>query len=181
MCLVGHWISEAIILRWAELVRVFSARSIPVSLVLEELLKAPETARDVNIAKSIYSSLSSLNCVWSNKILTGNRFDVDHIIPFSLWHNNDLWNLVPADQKINNAKRDRIISRELLRSSEERLVHYWRIQNEANPDRFQTEVSRTLFGRKMPKANWEYPTLAALSETMEMVALQRGVERWECH
>lgn len=102
-----------------------------------------------------------------------------YIIPFSLWHNNDLWNLVPTDHGINNKKSDKIITRDMLKRSEERLVYYWRYQNDSNPDRFQIEISRTLLGSSVSTQNWEKPALAALSETIELVAIQRGVERWE--
>ena len=179
MCLVGHWISEAILLRWAELVHEFSARSIPISTILSHLLITPEISRDVAVAKSIYTNLGNLTCVWSNKSLANIRFDVDHIIPFSLWHNNDLWNLMPSDQKINNQKRDKIITRETLFQCEDRIVHYWRLQNSTNPQRFQSEVSRTLLGSQIPKYNWEQQTLTALVEVVELVAIQRGVERWK--
>jgi SAM-dependent methyltransferase len=179
LCLVGHWIGEAILLRWAELVHEFSNRTIPVASILSHLLITPEVDRDVALAKSIYSSVGELNCVWSNKSLTGSRFDVDHIIPFALWHNNDLWNLVPSDQKVNNRKRDKIITRETLFQSEDRIIHYWRIQNDTYPERFQSEVSRTLLGRQIPRDNWEKPTISALAEAVELVAIQRGVERWE--
>ncbi len=179
MCLVGHWISEAILLRWAELVHEFSARSIPISTILSHLLITPEISRDVAVAKSIYTNLGNLTCVWSNKSLANIRFDVDHIIPFSLWHNNDLWNLMPSDQKINNQKRDKIITRETLYQCEDRIIHYWRLQNSTNPQRFQSEVSRTLLGSQIPKYNWERRALTSLAEAMELVAIQRGVERWE--
>ena len=178
MCLVGHWIGEAILLRWAELVHEFSAKSIPIATILSQLLKTPEVSRDVAVAKSIYTNLGTLTCVWSNKSLSGTRFDVDHIIPFSLWHNNDLWNLVPSDQMVNNRKRDKIITRETLHNCEDRIVYYWQMQNDANPERFQNEVSRTLLGSQIPRINWEKPTLAALAEAVELVAIQRGVERW---
>jgi hypothetical protein len=178
MCLVGHWISEAIILRWAELVHQFSSCSIPIASIVSELLITPELSRDVAVARSIFLNLETLNCVYTNKSLTNSRFDVDHLIPFTLWHNNDLWNLLPADQKVNNNKRDKVIRLETLHKCEERIVYYWRIQRTTYPERFQNEVSRTLLGARSPVINWEKPALAALSEAVEMVAIQRGVERW---
>jgi hypothetical protein len=179
MCLVGHWITEAIILRWAELVHEFSSRSIPTATILSQLLISPEVGRDIAMARSVFSGLQTLTCVWSNKSLSAARFDVDHIIPFSLWHNNDLWNLVPSDHKVNNTKRDKIITQEMLKKSEDRLVYYWRHQHCTNPSRFRTELNRTLLGSPISGHNWEKPALAALSETIELVAIQRGVERWE--
>ena len=179
MSLIGHWIAEAIVLRWAELVHNFSSRSIPVAEIISYLLISPEVSRDVNTAKSIYSQLGNLNCVWSNRVLTSSRFDVDHIIPFALWHNNDLWNLVPSDHMVNNQKRDKIVGRETLTNSRDRIIYYWQKQNDANDFRFQNEIGRTLLGKLAPKDNWENQTFRALTEASELIALHRGVERWE--
>lgn len=106
-------------------------------------------------------------------------FDVDHIIPFSLWHNNDLWNLVPSHPQINNQKRDKIIGRETLLRSRDRIVYYWQKQNDSHPFRFQNEVGRTLLGKPASANNWELQAFNALSETVEIISLHRGVERWE--
>jgi phage repressor protein C with HTH and peptisase S24 domain/SAM-dependent methyltransferase len=179
LCLVGHWISEAIILRWAELTVEISKRQVPITRVLEKLLVRPETDRDVYAVREIYKASPSLACVWTQADLTDRRFDVDHAIPFSLWHNNDLWNLLPADAKVNNEKRDRLVDRETLFSSRETIIGCWQITRHAMPERFDLELSRTLFGRNHAEAQWEIPAFAALTEAVETVALQRGVERWQ--
>lgn len=33
-------------------------------------------------------------------------FAIDHVIPFALWHNNDIWNLLPAAPAVNTQKSD---------------------------------------------------------------------------
>jgi len=76
------------------------------------------------------------------------------------------------------ALRCKIIRQETLHQCEERIVYYWRIQNSAHPERFRNEVSRTLLGTRDQWINLEKPALTALSEALEMVAIQRGVERW---
>ena len=48
-----------------------------------------------------------MQCVWSAKSLKQN-YDIDHSMPFARWPNNDLWNLLPTDSKINNQKSDRL-------------------------------------------------------------------------
>ena len=179
LCLVGHWISEAIILRWAELTVEISKRQVPITRVLEKLLVRPETDRDVYAVSEIYKACPGLACVWTHADLTDRRFDVDHAIPFSLWHNNDLWNLLPADAKVNNEKRDRLVDRETLFRSRETIIGCWQITRHAMPERFDLELSRTLFGRNHAEAQWEIPAFAALTEAVETVALQRGVERWQ--
>jgi hypothetical protein len=46
-------------------------------------------------------------------------------MPCSRWPNNDLWNLVPSDSKINNSKRDRLPSEKKLNEAKERMQHWW--------------------------------------------------------
>ena len=104
---------------------------------------------------------------------------MDHVIPFSLWHNNELWNLLPADAKVNGLKSDRIVTRDTLRAAEERVIHYWQETRRQEPFRFDVEISRTLLGRNSPDTQWEQPAFAALLDATEMVATQRGVLRWE--
>ena len=183
LCLVGHWIGEAILLRWAELTHEFTQQSIPIAAILEKLLIRPESQRDVTMMRKLYASFDKLECVWTGRPLQatgtdGAGFVVDHVIPFTLWHNNDLWNLLPADARVNGQKSDRIVTRDTLRASEERIIRYWQEARRQETFRFDCEVSRTLLGRNAPETQWEKPAFAALMDAAEMVAIQRGVERW---
>jgi len=178
LSLVGHWIGEAILLRWAELTVEISRQQLSMSQVLEQLLIRPETERDVSDARNIYRAQGNLFCVWTQTPLTESRFDVDHAIPFSLWHNNDLWNLLPAEPKANNEKRDRLVSRDTLLGSRERIIDCWQAAHRAMPERFDIELNRTLFGRNHAEAQWEASAFSGFAEAVETVALQRGVERW---
>ena len=180
-CLVGHWIGEAIILRWAELAHSISKKEL--SLILEKLLIRPESQRDVTMMRKLYASLDNLESEWTGRPLRatgteGTGFAVDHVIPFSLWHNNDLWNLLPADAKVNGQKSDRIVTRDTLRISEERIIHYWQEIRQRETFRFDCEISRTLLGRNTLETQWEKPAFTALIDAAEMVAIQRGIERW---
>lgn len=179
MCLLGHWIGEAIILRWAELTHEISARQVPAALVLERLLTHPETDRDVYASRELFRTLTPLTCVWTNSAIPPQRLNVDHVIPFSLWHNNDLWNLVPTDGRANNEKRDRLVTRDLLTASRDRIIACWQLQRSHLPRRFDVELSRTLLGRTQVETQWESPAFAALVEAVETLALHRGIERWE--
>jgi hypothetical protein len=179
MCLVGHWIGEAIILRWAELSYEFAKHEVSIPEILALLIIQPKNERNVFLAKNVYKKVIDLTCVWSGISLSQNRFDVDHAIPFSIWKNNDLWNLLPSHPKINHQKRDRIVTLSILRSSKERIIQYWKILYQEAPLRFQNELRRTLLGNKPTLENWESHAFSTLSEAVETIALQRGVERWD--
>uniref|UniRef100_A4Y9K8 Methyltransferase type 11 n=1 Tax=Shewanella putrefaciens (strain CN-32 / ATCC BAA-453) TaxID=319224 RepID=A4Y9K8_SHEPC len=66
-----------------------------------------------------------MKCVWSAKKLT-NSYDIDHSLPFARWPNNDLWNLLPADSKINNKKSDKLPTELKLLSAKSRITDWWK-------------------------------------------------------
>ncbi len=176
-CIIGHWIHDSILMRWAELSHQMAHGDVPISVILETMLRGVTNERDVSNARLIYDRHpEDLICVWSGKVITG-RYDVDHVIPYSLWHNNSLWNLMPSDPRVNNDKRDKLPSSELLNSSRDRLIHYWRETRSVYCHRFDREYAS--FTGKSPDPNsWERTLFSSLFESVETVAIQRGVERY---
>jgi len=176
MCLIGYWVSESIVLRWAELTAEISEQRVQTAEVVERLLVRPKPEREVEAAQRAYAGLPDLRCVWTGRPLR--VFDVDHLIPFSLWYNNDLWNLLPAARSVNREKKDKLVSRQTLFASRDPIIHYWRLLRSLHERRFELELSRSLLGRGVSPAPWELEAFAGLSEAIETVALQRGVQRW---
>jgi CRISPR/Cas system Type II protein with McrA/HNH and RuvC-like nuclease domain len=125
------------------------------SEVIERLLRTPVRERNVLDARRVYSDLPSRECVWSGTAL-GNRFDVDHVLPFSLWRNNDLWNLLPANPQVNRDKGDSLPTNALLKRRRDVILSYWHALHGATQKRFEVVV-----------------------EAVEVTALQRGCLRWE--
>ncbi len=177
LSLMGTWIQDATVLRWAELTSKISKGEIKPSTVIDCLLTCPVTERDVGAARTFYCNLPNKVCVWSDKAIM-NNFDLDHAIPFSLWKNNDLWNLLPADSKINGQKKDRLPSRELVKRRRDCVIEYWSQINEAFPARFEYEAEKFM-GTGFDSANWENRLFSTFAEAVEVTAVQRGVERWE--
>ena len=176
MCLIGYWVSESLVLRWAKLTAEMSEDRLEVAEVVDKLLVRPKPERDIETAQKVYTGLSDLRCVWTGMVLR--RFEVDHLIPFSLWYNNDLWNLLPASRSVNQAKKDKLVSRPTLVSSRDRIIDYWRLLRSLHEKRFELELRRSLLGREVPRTSWELEAFAGLSEAIESVAIQRGVQRW---
>ena len=175
---MGTWIADATVLRWAELTAEISKDPAMPGKVIDKLLTAPIEERQVQAARSLYEGLSSKVCVWTGSNL-GERFDVDHAIPFALWRNNDLWNLLPASPSANNEKRDRLPTFDLLRARKTCIIEYWTMLRALHPVRFAFEVGR-LAGPAVARGdNWENGLFGALTEAVEFTAIQRGVERWE--
>ena len=83
-----------------------SGGRVMVAEVLNRLVVNPTEERNVGAAKEVFDGMVEKRCVWSDKVLrTG--YAVDHVIPFRLWHCNDLWNLLPCDAQVNGRKSDK--------------------------------------------------------------------------
>lgn len=105
--LIGHWIVDAVVLRWAELTERFGHRQgIQIGRVLSLLIARPELTRATSLARGIFVRQQVQHCVWSDRRLAAEDLAVDHVIPFSLWGSNDLWNLMPTHSKVNCQKSD---------------------------------------------------------------------------
>ncbi|MCZ7640412.1 MAG: hypothetical protein M5U12_32775 [Verrucomicrobia bacterium] len=178
LSVMGNWIADATILRWAELTAEISDGALKPSQVVDHLLTVPIPEREVSAARSVYAALPTRRCVWTDRSL-GGEFDVDHAIPFALWGNNDLWNLLPAAKDVNNQKRDRLPSRGLFQQRKECIVEYWSRLREAHVRRFEFEIGRLLTVGGAVGGNWEKRLFQRVAEAIEFTAIQRGVERWE--
>lgn len=177
LSLLGHWIRDAIILRWAELTSEISRKQLAPSQIIDLLLATAIPERDVGDARQAYARVGPKECAWTGRPIL-KSFEVDHIIPFALWRNNDLWNLVPALPDVNGKKSDRLPTRALMFRRRECIVEYWNVLRGAHPIRFDHEAGR-ITGTSSKLVAWQDPTFAAVADAIEFTAIQRGCERWE--
>ena len=175
----NYLIRESVILKWVEFVREISELTIGAGTILEKLIINPVHERDVSNARDVFMKLDDIKCVWTHGSIK--KFEVDHIIPFSLWKNNDLWNLLPTRPDVNNRKRDKLPTNKLLISSKDLIIHYWQILEKDLPIRFLQEVNKFNgnFKDEYMIKNWENITFKNLVKSIEYTAIQRGCERWE--
>jgi len=179
LCLTGYWIKDSLLLRWAELCEQFSFKYFPAvtkGLVLDVLLQVPEVAREQKLARDIYLRLPDLQCVWSEKYIKSNSLEVDHALPYSLWHNNQLWNLLPAHKTINNQKSNFIPSPEFLKTRREAIVYCWSQLRSNEQEVFEYEVDRTLGG--FNNKTWEEQLFVHMKSKAEQGIYTRGVKPW---
>jgi SAM-dependent methyltransferase len=173
----GHFIRDSIILRWAELSSRIAKGNISPSMVIEVLLASPEAKRDVSEVRDFYSRLDRKECVWTGKKLES-RFVVDHALPFSLWSDNSLWNLLPSETMANRQKSDMIPSSRLLSSRRDCIISYWERLRGWMPNRFEHEAS-LLVGQHLPASDFYGQLFSTFREAAEMTAIQRACDRWE--
>jgi hypothetical protein len=170
---------ESILIKWAEFSVQASKDKINFSTAIEKLILSPVTERDVEDTKKLYKSVISrqkeINCVWTGHGIR--KLNVDHVIPFSIWKNNDLWNLLPAEEKVNNDKRDKIPSNNLIENRKDSIFSYWNLLLDSNSIRFQSELEVTLLGREFNQ-NWRSDSINKLKETCSYLINERGYEEW---
>lgn len=178
LCLTGNWIQDATVLRWAELTEQINGGAVRASRMIDCLLTVPDAKRNVEDARRYYLSQVERTCVWTERAIPG-EFAVDHAIPFALWRNNDLWNLLPASVEANNRKSDCLPTYELLQRRRDLIIHCWRGLDEALGERFRREA-QTLLGRApLPAVSWETKLFSRFVEAFETTAAQRGAARWQ--
>lgn len=180
--ILGRFVNgkDSILMKWAEFSVRASADRLPIERVLHNVLKSPITDRDVSESKKLYAevlkSSGKVICVWTGQTLR--NFDIDHVIPFSVWRNNDLWNLLPSSPTVNNQKRDRIPVPGFIESRRNFIVQYWELLNDKQPQRFQREIQLALLGEDSG-GDWQSRAIRKLKESCEYLVGVRGYEGWE--
>jgi hypothetical protein len=169
---LGYWIGQAVILQWAEKASRLG-ENIEVAHVVRLLLDR-EDERSTIEARQFFGSLPNLECVWTGVRLR-EKWDVDHVIPFDLWRNNDVWNLLPASRSANSKKSNKLPSTKLLRTRRDSIIGYWEILRERDEPRFDREAETLL---KLPSDNWQVTLYGQMCHAIEVTALQRAVGRW---
>ncbi len=169
------WIEPAVIAEWSRLIKRYAARqgrpvkdgSIAAAMVWDE------PTRDVRVARERAISLADareLYCVWTGRRMRVQALDVDHCLPWSAWPCGDLWNLMPAGRSVNQReKRARLPSDAVLRSAEDRIVHWW--------EKAYASMATPIHDQFWIEAKSSLPTLAAgdtgLTDLFDALRLQR--------
>ncbi|MBX7127101.1 MAG: hypothetical protein K1X47_15505 [Cyclobacteriaceae bacterium] len=179
--LMGNYITgqESILMKWAEFSVGASDQRLTTEMALGEMLKNPITSRDILTSKKLYEQVLEKSgrvfCVWTGKQI--NSYEIDHVIPFSIWRNNDLWNLLPAQPSINRLKRDKIPSPETIEKSKDRILNYWELLSAQCSDRFPREIKHALLGNN-PSDSWRESAIERLKLTTTYLIDVRGYEGW---
>ncbi|MCS5490636.1 HNH endonuclease domain-containing protein [Algoriphagus limi] len=171
---------DSILIKWAEFSVSASGNELPIERVLGNLMESPVSERDVNNSKTLFQTLlkehGETACVWTGRMT--NRIEVDHIIPFAIWKNNDLWNLLPAVPSVNNSKRDKIPTPRLIENQKDLILHYWDILDEKHHLRFQKELKISLLGNEQ-STMWRKLAINQMKESCRFLIEQRGFDPWE--
>lgn len=116
-------------------------------------------------------------CVWSGEELKDKNYDVDHVLPFSVWFNNNLWNMLPADRDINqNKKRDKIPTRKLIEKRADIIIEYWKDYQQAMPLLFKSQLEVSLIGVDTAETKMLDTAIESLCMKSDYLIYDRGHE-----
>jgi len=182
---LGSFISgeDSLLYQWAEFTSAASKGALNTEFVIEKLRTYPQTERDVQDARTLYDNVFRENgfieCVWSGKhIKSSQSLHTDHVIPFAVWKNNDLWNLLPASNVINAKKRDRIPTPTSIEQRGETISHYWDLLEKEYYQRFHREMTISLLGNPNRTDDWHDIAIQRLMDKCEYLIDIRGFEGW---
>lgn len=150
----GAWIDPVLVAEWVRLTKDYALR-MGLGLAhgaVEARMAWSEPSRNTGLARAVATRLFEagrpLVCVWSGAGVRPEGLDIDHALPWSAWPCGDLWNLMPADRRVNqHEKRDRLPSAATLARARGPIVEWWReawCADEALAERFVAEARAAL-------------------------------------
>lgn len=183
MELMGSFVTgmHTILIHWAKFT-VNKDKSLDLNQVLGTILESPLEHRNTTLSQKIFSQLKTergnLECVWTGGRISDD-LNIDHILPFSIWRNNDLWNLLPTKAKINGRKDDKIPSIELLNKRKDSIISYWTLIRKSEQIVFDKELSISLVTRKkLNQQNWESVAFESLQDKCSYLIKTRGFQEF---
>jgi SAM-dependent methyltransferase len=164
------WIEPALINEWSGLMEAYGRASETNYSKLDYLsaLQWEEPKRTTTRVRNRILEIQTeqrLDCIWSRKKLSTNNFAVDHAFPFARWPNNDLWNLIPTLDTVNNKKSDKLPSSNRVAQSKIQLIDWWKLAWDKNQYEFFVQ------------ANFALPSLSAHNECYETVFDAFAIQR----
>jgi hypothetical protein len=182
---VGTFVAgtNSIIFKWAD----FTSNIVPGSEIktgnIITMLSDLDVERDVLQAKHFYRNIieqDQVECIWSGRKLNANMH-IDHLLPFSALHNNDLWNLLPSSDAVNIKKKDAIPTKAILseRKIRDRIIGYWEQLHATFEGQFIRELNISLLGHRLTETgNWQSQGYNGLIDMSEHLIHNRGLTPW---
>lgn len=196
----AHWIEDSVVMRWAkytleinqtpkakqklfEIARDVHVPEISLGYIVDLLTRQVNVKRTTEEIRNLLAPLSvetsHLPCVWSSQRLPS-AFHVDHVIPFSVWGNNDLWNMLPALEAVNLKKSDKMPPEELIRKQRMNFFFYWQHYLSIAPEIFRSQMMRSLGCVAEPgSSEWMDRAINSLVEKSVIFTKRQSLSVWE--
>ena len=119
------WLEPAILTEWARLMDSYNTQYD--KSIYDRAFQWEDSKRSTTQVRNLAGKVNPLQCVWTGQSLNRETYQIDHCFPWSRWFNNDLWNLMPTSNKVNNQKSEKLPSAVTMYSSRERIQAWWEI------------------------------------------------------
>jgi len=162
--------------RWREITYSLNQQKLVNDQIDLMIFKTIFANRNTNIARQYLPD--DCTCVWSNRPLKNGKFDIDHILPYSVWFNNDLWNLLPTDPKINSKKSNKIPSPDLISKQEKVIISYWDIYEKKAKELFDYQI-RTSLAAENSSTLGKKRYIDAMCKKADYLIRQRGYSSFD--
>jgi hypothetical protein len=171
--------TSTIITKWKDKTRALNREDVLHRDMIDKLSSDTLEIRDTADIRNILSD--EKECVWSGKELKGNHYDVDHVLPFSVWFNNDLWNMLPTDRALNQKKkRAKIPSPKLIEKRADIIKSYWNHYEKYYPLLFQSQIQTSLTGKQSVSADESFNlAIESLCQKSHYLIYDRGHMKFE--
>lgn len=123
-CELSLWIEALCIHEWCLFTENLSGveRGVIYSLLTNRLDNRRPLTWEHNQIEILMMEGRDFICPWTGKRLSPANYDLDHLLPLSVYPINEIWNLVPSDSRYNRyTKRDRLPGSERLYEAAPRL------------------------------------------------------------
>lgn len=126
------WIEALCIHEWSLFTQAITGldRGIVYSLLTDRPDNRRPLTWERNQIEILMMEGNTFSCPWTGKALKQNDYDLDHILPISVYPINEMWNLVPSDPTFNqHTKRNRLPSTDRLTNAFPHLVGTYQLYN----------------------------------------------------
>ena len=169
--------TSTIISKWKEKTKALNDQQSSSRDMIDKLSGDALEVRDTTAIRAILSQ--EKECVWSGMQLRGDNYDVDHVLPFSVWLNNDLWNMLPTDRKLNQQqKKTKIPAPKLIEKRAEVIKHYWDQYITKWPTLFKAQVELSLAGPQVSPERLADAAIESLCKKSHYLIYDRGHEKF---
>src|SRR5258708_7129065 len=122
----------------------------------------------------------TFTCPWTEKhIHQSDEYDLDHLLPLTVYPINELWNLIPADPGFNShQKRDRLPSPERLLRAEQPLTDAYELYETSKGLNLALHEDVALRFSHLSSANFSQGVTVAVLNFLASVAEARNIARF---
>ena len=167
--------TSTIMSKWKQKTNSLNANQETIKDIIDKLSSDTLEIRETASIRKILNQ--EKECIWSGKELTDKNYDVDHVLPFSVWFNNDLWNMLPSDRALNqHKKRDKIPSRQLIEKRADKIIQYWSHYQKAMPLLFKSQMEVSLIGSGIAHDKVFDTAIESLCQKSDYLIFDRGHE-----